>query len=680
MTVDAALRMGDAAMTVDRNDDQPPIEWTFRVPLGVMQLAGLAAIGAGAVHAAAAGQHADNTATARLFVAVAAAQVIVGLLALVRGGRVAAAVTASVNAIAVGAWAATRLWDIHWVSGLEQSERPEFMDTACAALGAVAVIAAVAALVWRRTAVDTVRLGVPAMSVGVVALAAVLVGAGHTHGVAGHAHDEAAADAVQVEPVTVVADPAVVAGGAAALQAVGSDHDHAEPVDAEHDHAETATAGDAEAAAWPRPWDPSLPIDVSGVPGVTPEQELRVAGLLKLTIERLPQFADADDAMAAGFTSMGDGSSGHEHFINRGNMVDEFMLNPDHPESLVYAVDPAGERTLVGAMFMASERPADDPELVNFGGPLLVWHDHQDLCYVDNDGGPRQIAGRMDADGNCPEGSSPRTSQRPMVHVWIVPRECGPFAELQRPNPLTPESESAADCSHHHGDADVASDSEATTAADADAIAGFDPTMPIDLSGTPGVTPQQQAFAENLVANTLVNLPQWSDPAVAEMFGFRSIGDGFTGHEHFVNWAWINDTVYLDPLQPESLVYATEADGSRRLVAAMYMLPDSFTLDEVPDLGGDLMQWHIHDDLCFDVSDADAPVVAGLTDADGACAAPLVQLGQSPMIHVWIAPHRCGPFAALEGIGGGQVAPGEEPRCGHDHDSAGSTGGGESSS
>ncbi len=31
------------------------------------------------------------------------------------------------------------------------------------------------------------------------------------------------------------------------------------------------------------------------------------------------------------------------------------------------------------------------------------------------------------------------------------------------------------------------------------------------------------------------------------------------------------------------------------------------------------------------------------------------------MIHVWITPHPCGPFAALEGVGAGQIAAGEEP-------------------
>ena len=37
------------------------------------------------------------------------------------------------------------------------------------------------------------------------------------------------------------------------------------------------------------------------------------------------------------------------------------------------------------------------------------------------------------------------------------------------------------------------------------------------------------------------------------------------------------------------------------------------------------------------------------------------------MIHVWIAPNECGPFAALDGIGAGQVAPGETVLCDHVH-------------
>ena len=39
------------------------------------------------------------------------------------------------------------------------------------------------------------------------------------------------------------------------------------------------------------------------------------------------------------------------------------------------------------------------------------------------------------------------------------------------------------------------------------------------------------------------------------------------------------------------------------------------------------------------------------------------------MIHVWITPHKCGPFAALEGVGAGQINDGEARLCDHAHGS-----------
>jgi hypothetical protein len=137
-------------------------------------------------------------------------------------------------------------------------------------------------------------------------------------------------------------------------------------------------------------------------------------------------------------------------------MVDEHLLDPDFPESLVYRVNGEG-RTLVGAMFMAPEGAADDPLLVEYGGPLMTWHVHTELCFREGEpGAPRQIAGRIDAEGNCPAGSVQRSSQRPMLHVWIVARECGPFSELNRIDPQTPAPASEAttdECAHEHGDA-----------------------------------------------------------------------------------------------------------------------------------------------------------------------------------------------------------------------------------
>jgi len=197
----------------------------------------------------------------------------------------------------------------------------------------------------------------------------------------------------------------------------------------------------------------------------------------------------------------------------------------------------------------------------------------------------------------------------------------------------------------------------------------YDPTKPIDLGGIDGVTPEEQARAENLIAITLIRLPKFADPATAQAAGFVSIGDGITGFEHYINWNYIDDGKILDPDYPESLVYNT-AGGQKKLEAAMYMLPPGTTLNDVPDVGGALTQWHIHDNLCF--TNGLAPHVAGLTNADGTCSPPLVKLEPVPMIHVWTVPQPCGPFAALEGVGGGQIKDGETRNCDHVH---GSTGG-----
>ncbi|HEX2577491.1 MAG TPA: hypothetical protein VHK88_14145 [Aquihabitans sp.] len=190
----------------------------------------------------------------------------------------------------------------------------------------------------------------------------------------------------------------------------------------------------------------------------------------------------------------------------------------------------------------------------------------------------------------------------------------------------------------------------------------YDPDLPIDLGGTEGVTPKEQAQAENLIAVTLLQLPQWSDPKVAEAAGFRSIGDGGTGTEHFINREFQNDDVFLDPNKPESLVFDVE-DGERKLAAAMYMVKPGTPLDEVPDMGGELMQWHIHDNLCY----SPQGTVAGVTNAEGECRPGLIKPPETPMIHVWIRSHECGPFAALEGLGAGSIAEGEERLCDEAH-------------
>ncbi len=610
-----------------------------------LYVAAMASLGAGAVHAAATGIHAEHPPLARLFVVVTVAQLSAGLWALLRPARLAALAVAAVNVVAVAGWLTTRLTGISRIRGLEVREAAQFADTACALLGALAVGSALSASLVGWRAAHPTRIALPSLLIAALAVPAMWSSGTHLHSqdsADAHAHGDAAA---------IAADT------------VEGDTDHTETVH-NHDSAAPATIDpaatiDPVAGAWPRPWNPTAGIDLSGVPGVSTEQQLRAAKLIQDTLRELPRWADPKVAEADGYKSIGDAGTGVEHYLKASLIEDDVILDPTQPESLVYEVNGA-QRTLTGAMFITSARATDDATLTDWAGALMTWHNHGNLCW-DLVDGVAKVVGITDASGKCARGLN-TGGANPMVHVWIAPNQCGPFAALEgvgAGQSAVPEDQRMDMCNQH--DPGVT-----TTAPPSAAPKPYDPTQPIDLSGVAGVTPEQQAAAENLIAVTIVRLPHWSDYRVAEEAGFHSIGDGATGFEHFINWDWINDDVTMDPDHPESLVYQPQPDGTKKLLSTMYMLPDTVALADVPDIGGALMQWHIHDDLCF-TKDPVAPRVAGVTKADGTCSPGLVTFVPAPMIHVWIVPHKCGPFAALEGVGAGSIAEGEERLCDHAH-------------
>jgi hypothetical protein len=196
----------------------------------------------------------------------------------------------------------------------------------------------------------------------------------------------------------------------------------------------------------------------------------------------------------------------------------------------------------------------------------------------------------------------------------------------------------------------------------------FDPAK-INLGGVPGVTPAEQKSAEALLRETLQVLPHWASTETAAKEGFHPIGDALTGDEHWIHWDWIEDNTWLNPHKPEALVYHVDrATGKRTIEAVMFILPKRFNFNNLPDIGGKLVQFHIHDNLCF-TNTMPAPQVAGISFG-GSCTPPLVKFHPNVMMHVWIRPNPCGPFAALEGIGAGQVKPGETRACDQMHGSS----------
>lgn len=392
---------------------------------GVLRVAALASLGAGAIHATAAGSHSEHRAAVVAFTVTALLQIGWGALALARRERLLVPAGIAVNGAALAGWAMAKTSGIGFVDGLNAQEDVQFADAVAAALAALAVVGAALALVRGLSWAARPRPGLVALA-GVATVVLVVPGmvstTSHSHP-GGHGHDEVAGH-----------------GEAAAHDETAGHDDHA------GGHGHEGAAMPAEA----RPYDATLPVDLSGMPGVTPEQQREAEELVKITLERLPQFADPEYAYAQGYRSIRDAATGHEHFMKWELIDDGRMLDPDYPESLVYEVDRAtGEKRLAAAMFMANRGDTLDT-VPDIGGPLVQWHIHNDLCFAGEEN-EWFVAGVAPPPRECREGTSRLGEPVPMVHVWIVPHECGPFSALDGIGAGQIAEGEERLCDHHHG-------------------------------------------------------------------------------------------------------------------------------------------------------------------------------------------------------------------------------------
>jgi hypothetical protein len=356
--------------------------------------AAMASIGAGVMHASAVSMHAEHPGLARIFVVLSLAQVGWGLLALRRSATLVLWAGLAVSVVAVGGWTATRVTGIGWIPGLEQSEAPGVADTLCAVLGFAAAAICAAGLVVGRVP-SRAGMAAPAFAAAALVLPGMWVGASHVHD-GGHGHTD---------------------------------------------------------VEWPRPFDPAEPVDLSGVAGVSSVQEQRALALIADTARDLPRWSSTEAAIADGYRSIGDSVTGFEHYIKGELVVDGKFLDSSAPESLVYRVD-GPDRTLVSAMYMAPPSvPLEDPMLTDYAGPLMQWHAHDNLCWRLGQGGTPVVAGITDASGRCTVGSLRTGFGVAMVHVWITPHECGPFAAVEgiaAGTAAVDDSERVDLCDHAH--------------------------------------------------------------------------------------------------------------------------------------------------------------------------------------------------------------------------------------
>jgi hypothetical protein len=364
----------------------------------VLAIAAIASLGAGAIHATAAGAHSEHRAAVVAFVLTAIAQLGWGAWALNRTGRLVSLVGAAVNGGALGGWLLAKTSGISFVAGLETTESPQFADSLAAALATVAVLGALVAMDRRLKLASLVSRVVP-VAAAVVTVALVIPGMVST---GSHAH-------------------------------AGDDHTH------------------SDGATPPVPYTATLPVDLGGVPGVSDQEVAEAEVLVTSSILKLPQFADVSKDEEMGYRSIGDGLTGWEHYIKWEYIADGRVLDPDYPESLVFKVDRVtGEKTLAAAMFMANVGTTLET-VPKLGGALVQWHVHDNLCFRGEPNAWR-VAGMTQPDGTCRPGTFKLPGGVPMVHVWIIPHECGPFAALEGVGAGQIATGEERLCDHAHGE------------------------------------------------------------------------------------------------------------------------------------------------------------------------------------------------------------------------------------
>jgi hypothetical protein len=180
--------------------------------------------------------------------------------------------------------------------------------------------------------------------------------------------------------------------------------------------------------------------------------------------------------------------------------------------------------------------------------------------------------------------------------------------------------------------------------------AGAAAAGPVITVDDPRLTNAERSRAVALIDETRAALEAFPDESAIAAAGYVSIGDGRQPgkFEHFVNRTYLMDDRELDPGAIESIVTQLQPDGTKTVMSAMYILSPGSTMDEVPNVAGELSVWHDHQNLCWDPT---GMRLAGIL-VNGECRPAGVLRATSPMLHVWLEDTPCGPFSGIEGHGG----------------------------
>lgn len=173
----------------------------------------------------------------------------------------------------------------------------------------------------------------------------------------------------------------------------------------------------------------------------------------------------------------------------------------------------------------------------------------------------------------------------------------------------------------------------------------------LKLNQMSGVSMEEQREAETLLRETRLAAAQYSDVNKMKALGYKQLEPfPVNGYLHYINVGLVKDESILDPQKPESLLYSVDLfTEEHKLVAIMYMLGAEWVDKPLPSIGGELIPWHAHLDVCATITPEDGVnAIASIGDSEDCAIGSRVEA--HPMMHVWVVPHPCGPFADSSAI------------------------------
>ena len=154
-------------------------------------------------------------------------------------------------------------------------------------------------------------------------------------------------------------------------------------------------------------------------------------------------------------------------------------------------------------------------------------------------------------------------------------------------------------------------------------------------------TPEQEAAAAQLYAETKTAILPYEDPRKAFAAGYRPGGPTNMPSTHWMNQAYVDAGYVMDPHRPQGLVYANSKHGPV-LLGAMFEMKRIGQFG--PDPGGPLTAWHQHENICFTPFGFEFSLMTPFAT----CPLGAIDLSVPPMLHVWIVDNPKGGAFAVD--------------------------------